>query len=432
MPNIVLDYKPRKYQAELHELIENHRFVVAVCHRRFGKSLALSMHLIREALKTKKPNWRGYIITPTIGMGKAIHFDYWQQLTKDIPNVKFNQTELRCDFPNGSRMQIVGSLDQDKIRGRYIDYCVLDEVQMMEEELFNQIIRPALVDRNDMNGEKTRCVFVGTPKLQNYLYKIFKYAESEQSGDDWANMLMPVSLTKVVPNEELESAKQQMGQDAYDQEFECSFEANITGSYYGGYVQKAYDEGRICKLEEDLDLETEVYIDLGINDATSIWFVQRNKHEYRFIDFVEYQGEGLQHLADLLDKKSYNYSRIIVPHDVRVRDLSLGVSRFQILQELGLTNLEIAPKLPVADGIATVRHNFENFWFDEGRCAEGINHLKSYSKVYDSRHRVYRDRPAHNEHSHCADALRYGMALMGTANRGDWSEPLKLESIGLV
>ena len=126
------------------------------------------------------------------------------------------------------------------------------------------------------------------------------------------------------------------------------------------------------------------------------------------------------------------YSRIIVPHDVRVRDLGLGVSRLQILQELGVTNLEIAPKLPVADGIATVRHNFENFWFDEGRCAEGINHLKSYTKVYDSRHRVFRDRPAHNQHSHCADSLRYGMALMGTANRGDWSEPLKIESIGLV
>ena len=432
MPNIVLDYKPRKYQAELHELIENHRFVVAVCHRRFGKSLALSMHLIREALKTKKPNWRGYIITPTIGMGKAIHFDYWQQLTKEIPNVKFNQTELRCDFPNGSRMQIVGSLDQDKIRGRYIDYCVLDEVQMMEEELFNQIIRPALVDRNDMNGEKTRCVFVGTPKLQNYLYKIFNYAESEQAGDDWANMLMPVSLTKVVPKEELESAKQQMGQDAYDQEFECSFEANITGSYYGGYVQKAYDEGRIGKVEEDVDLEVEVYVDLGINDATSLWFVQRHKHEYRFIEYVEYQGEGLQYLADLLEKKSYMYSRIIVPHDVRVRDLGLGVSRLQILQELGVTNLEIAPKIPVADGIATVRHNFDNFWFDEGKCAEGINHLKSYTKVYDSRHRVFRDRPAHNQHSHCADSLRYGMALMGTASRGDWNEPLKIETIGLV
>ena len=91
-------------------------------------------------------------------------------------------------------------------------------------------------------------------------------------------------------------------------------------------MQKAYDEGRIGKVEEDVDLEVEVYVDLGINDATSLWFVQRHKHEYRFIEYVEYQGEGLQYLADLLEKKSYMYSRIIVPHDVRVRDLGLVVS----------------------------------------------------------------------------------------------------------
>ena len=57
MPEIVLDYTPRPYQKVLHELIDNHRFVVAVCHRRFGKSYAMTQHFIREALKTKKKNW---------------------------------------------------------------------------------------------------------------------------------------------------------------------------------------------------------------------------------------------------------------------------------------------------------------------------------------------------------------------------------------
>tara|TARA_B110000483_G_scaffold236099_1_gene308666 strand:+ start:1447 stop:2748 length:1302 start_codon:yes stop_codon:yes gene_type:complete len=433
MPEIVLDYTPRKYQKKLHDLIDNHRFVVAVCHRRFGKSYAMTQHFIREALKTKKRNWRGYIVCPTIGMAKAIHFDYWQMMAKQIPNIKFNQSELSCTFPNGSRMQLVGANDGgERLRGRFIDLICLDEFQMMNEELFNQIVRPAMVDRDGLEGERTRCIFIGTPKLQNILYKMYKYAESDESGEEWQEFLMPVSLTQVVPIEELEQAKNTMGFDNYMSEFEVSFESNLTGSYYGNYMQKAYDEGRIGVVEEDLDLKTEVYIDLGINDATSLWFAQRHQHEIRFIDYLEYQGEGLQYLADILEKKSYDYSRIILPHDVRVRDLSLGVSRLQILHELGVKDTEIAPKLPIADGIATVRHNFENFWFDEGKCAEGIMHLKSYTKVYDSRHRVYRDRPAHNEHSHCADALRYGMALMGTGTRGDWSEPLKIETIGLV
>ena len=87
MPNIILDYTPRPYQRQLHDIIDKHRFVVAVCHRRFGKSYAITQHFIREALKTKKKNWRGYIVCPTIGMAKAIHFDYWQMMAKQIPNV---------------------------------------------------------------------------------------------------------------------------------------------------------------------------------------------------------------------------------------------------------------------------------------------------------------------------------------------------------
>ena len=52
-------------------------------------------------------------------------------------------------------------------------------------------------------------------------------------------------------------------------------------------------------------LETEVCLDLGINDMTSLWFCQRSQHEYRFIDYEEFNGEGLQYLADFLEKKNY-------------------------------------------------------------------------------------------------------------------------------
>ena len=429
---IIIPYKPRPYQKVLHDLIDKHGFVVAGCHRRFGKSLALTMHMIREALKTKKPNWRGYIVTPTISMGKAIHFDYWQTMTKNIPDVVFNKTELSCEFSNGSRMQLVGANDGgERLRGRAIDFCCIDETQMVNEELFNQIIRPALVDRNELNGEKTRCVFIGTPKLQNYFYKVYQHAISEESGKEWQGLLLPVSETKVVPNDELEQAKKIMGLDSYEQEFEVSFSANISGSYYGAYVQKAYDEGRIAQIDEDVDLETEVYADIGINDMTSLWYVQRNRHEYRFLEYEEYSGEGLQYLADLLHKKQYNITRVVMPHDIKVRDLSLGVSRFQILSELGINNIDIAPKIPIQDGIAQVRHQFDNFWFDERMCALGINHLKGYTKVYDSRHNIFRDRPLHNEHSHCADALRTGLAV-GNMRTSDWSQPLEYNSAGIV
>ena len=64
-------------------------------------------------------------------------------------------------------------------------------------------------------------------------------------------------------------------------------------------------------------------------------------------------------------------------------------------------------------------------------CALGINHLKGYTKVYDSRHNIFRDRPLHNEHSHCADALRTGLAV-GNMRTSDWSQPLEYNSAGIV
>jgi hypothetical protein len=55
---IIIPYKPRSQQLEIHNALDESRFVVAVCHRRFGKSVMAINHLIREALRCDKPNPR--------------------------------------------------------------------------------------------------------------------------------------------------------------------------------------------------------------------------------------------------------------------------------------------------------------------------------------------------------------------------------------
>jgi hypothetical protein len=61
----------------------------------------------------------------------------------------------------------------------------------------------------------------------------------------------------------------------------------------------------------------------------------------------------------------------------------------------------------VEDGINGVRATLPNCWFDEAECSEGIRHLKSYRKTWDEIHGVWKDKPRHDQSSHCADALRY-------------------------
>lgn len=429
MPTITIPYTPRKVQEELHKQVSKHRFSVIVAHRRLGKTIMVLMQQIRDALQTQKKNYRGVYIAPTVTMAKSVAWDYVKEFTSKIPDTNYNEAELRVDFPNGSRIQLVGANDGgNRLRGRALDSCIIDETQAMPSELFNQIVRPALVDRNGIMGENTWCIFIGTPQLQNYFYELHKFAEKTEG---WYTVVLPADKTGVVPQDELDQAREIMGDDSFSQEFLCSFTANISGSYFGKLMEKAYNESRICEVPEVPELETEVYMDLGMNDMTSLWFVQRMQHEYRFIDYEEFSGEGLQYLADFLEKKGYNYSRLIVPHDIKVREMGTGVSRLEILQKLHHGNIEIAPKIALNDGIEAVRHNFDNFWFDEMNCSVGINHLKAYTKVYDSRHRVYRNRPKHDNASHCADALRYGMAI-GGSTKSNWDNPLNTNTIGLV
>jgi phage terminase large subunit len=151
--DIKIPYTPRKHQAYIHKQIDKHRWNVLVCHRRFGKTVAVLNHLIRSALTSKNKNPRYAYISPTFKQSKAIAWDYIKQFTAKIPHTKFNETELRVDLPNGSRITLLGSENSDGLRGIYLDGCVIDEYANVNDKLFPEIIRPALSDR------KGYCVF---------------------------------------------------------------------------------------------------------------------------------------------------------------------------------------------------------------------------------------------------------------------------------
>ena len=131
--------------------------------------------------------------------------------------------------------------------------------------------------------------------------------ENAPSDRDWE--------TKILDQDELDSAKEMMSEDLYDQEFECSFQAAITGSYYGAIIEQLEKDKKITSVPYDENLEVETWWDLGLKDSTAIWFVQRHKDEIRVIDYEESYGEGLDFYADLLDSKPYKYDRHIAPPD---------------------------------------------------------------------------------------------------------------------
>lgn len=185
----------------------------------------------------------------------------------------------------------------------------------------------------------------------------------------------------------------------------------IGGAIYADALSKARGEGRITRVPHDPTLPVDTAWDLGVGDATSIWFSQSVGREVRLIDYYEASGEGLPHFVKLMKDKSaehdYVYGRHVAPHDIAVREWAGGgKSRIDVAKSLGV-KFEIAPNLPLEDGIHAVRMLFPMMVIDEAHCAAGLDALTHYRRDYNKAMGEYKAAPVHDFSSHGADALRY-------------------------
>jgi phage terminase large subunit len=411
-------YRPREPQRAIHKAVAANRFTVVVAHRRMGKTVAAINQLIHSALKCDKPNPRYAYIAPTYSQAKRIAFDYLSEFTRPLDS-KINVSELRVDF-FGRRIQLYGSDNPDSLRGQYFDGVVIDEIADQDPKIWNEIIRPALADR------KGFAVFLGTPKGRNHFAD---FRDRAASSEDWTLLEFKASETGILDLAELESAKKEMGDDKYAQEFECSFSAPVTGSYYGELINDLESRSRICPIGYESLATTFCGWDLGMSDSTSIWVAQIASKEVRIIDYVENHGVGLDWYVEWLRDKGYEHATQILPHDVQVRELGTGKSRKEMLEEAGL-EITVAPRLSVADGIQAVRQLLPRCWFNTD-AKQGIDALRNYRREYDEKRAVFYDRPLHDWSSHAADAFRY-LAIGLNEGSSSWDKPLNIDTRWVV
>ena len=416
---ITIPYKPRSQLVAYHARKE--RFACIVAHRRFGKTVGAINDLIRDALTIDRPQVRVGYIAPFYSQAKAVVWDYAKRFTAVIPGIQINESELRIDFPNGARLRLFGADNYDAMRGLYFDAVVLDEPADFPANAWPTVIRPTLSDR------KGKATFIGTPKGKSEFWDIYANAKDDPA---WFCTMLKASQTGVLDDEELADARKTMGDARFEQEFECSFEAAIMGSYYGVQMRKAEDEGRVCDLRHEPGVQVVTAWDLGIGDSTAIWFAQFVGRERRIIDHYENSGVGLDHYAKVLQDRGYIYGTHILPHDVRVRELGSGKSRLEILNSLGIQNITIAPDVRLDDGIQATRLSLENTWFDAKKCARGIEALKQYRVDWDEKGKTWRGRPLHDWTSHSADAFRY--LSVGFKGMDTWAKPIKRALKGVL
>ncbi len=399
-----LSYRPRPQFQAFHD--RNERFACIVTHRRAGKTVACVNELQRGVLRCQHTRPRFAYLSPFLKQSKAVAWDYLRAAMAPMREhgVRAHETELRVDYVEGGQIRLYGADNPDALRGIYLDGIVLDEYADMDPRVWSEIIRPALADRRGW------AVFIGTPRGRNAFFEMWRRAQTEEG---WFSLMLKASDTGLIPASELVLARRDLTEEQYAQEFECSFEAAIVGAYYGRLMAQAERDKRIAGVPYDPAAPVWTAWDLGIRDATAIWFAQTIGREVRIIDYYECSGVDLGHYVREIVSRPYLYAGHIVPHDAQAKELGTGKSRLETLAQLGLTGLTLAPMHRIEDGINAARMLIPRCWFDAVKCARGIDALKLYRAATDERladpqgRLVLRPSPVHDWTSHAADAFRY-------------------------
>lgn len=211
---VKIAYAPRGVFAPVHR--DPRRFKIVVAARRTGKTVAAVNEVIKAILSCPLPLPRGAFIAPTYTQAKEIAWNYFKQYTAGIPGVKYLEAELKVLLPNGGEIKLWGADSVDRLRGIYHDMVVLDEMAQMDPTIWPEIVLPTLLDRHG------KAWLIGTPKGQDAFYNALRYAIKH--ANEWGNYIFKASETKILPEKELEEARQLMSPDQYAREFECSFE----------------------------------------------------------------------------------------------------------------------------------------------------------------------------------------------------------------
>ena len=400
-PVITIPYVPREHFKAMHASTK--RWIFMVAHRRAGKTVALCNKVIRAALENRRPfppPRYGYI-GPSFAQAKDLVWGYYKHYTSVLPNVKVTEGDLQITLPNGALINLYGgAAAYERMRGLYFDGIVADEYPLLNPSMLGSVVRPCLADYQGW------AVISGTSAGDDHFHELKKRAEREI--DTWDIYSIPVDQTDALLEEEVAEMRKDMTADEFAREMMCSFDAPIEGSYYGEIMNEIQMAGQITGVPYDPNSLVFTCWDLGMDDETAIWFIQRCGRELHVIDTLQGTGKGLEYYAGQIKSKPYVYGAHVLPHDIKARELGTGVARKEVLDNL-LPNTFVCPNHSVEDGITATRAAIRMMWFDTVRTEPGRLALRNYHKTPAGKP----DKSARgNWATHFCDALRYGCVSM--------------------
>jgi len=342
---------------------------------------------------------------PTATQGRKVIWDAIDRQGRRVIDQAFpaairanvNKNEMKIELKCGSIWQVVGSDNYNALIGANPIGVVFSEYSVADPQAW-EYLRPILTENGGW------AIFIYTPRGKNHGYDLYQIA---LANPDWYSELLTIRDTGIISEAAVQEERLSgMSKDMIEQEFYCSFEAGLVGSYYSDELSKARDDKRLTNIPYQSGSPVYTAWDLGFTDSTAIWFVQAVGQELHWIDYYESSGEPLSHYVKVVKEKPYIYADHIAPHDIGVSELGTGKSRLEVAKELGI-RFVVAPKLGVMDGVDALRRLLPQSWIDPIKCKRGLESLWNYRKEWDDRRKEFKPTPLHDWASHAADAARY-------------------------
>jgi PBSX family phage terminase large subunit len=367
---------------------DTHRFRVVCVGRRGGKTTLAIEEM--KACAFAKARHVCYL-APTYQQARDIA---WEQLKHQLIGIAKNINESRLEVKiwtqdrGESLIVLRGWESVETLRGQAFDFLVIDEVAMMRNFWLNwqEVLRPTLTDT------KGQCLFISTPKGYNHFYDLYNLSLTD---NNFASFHFTSYDNPYIPKEEIDTAKLQMTETRFEQEYMASFKKTE------GLVYKEFDrEKHLYDIEPIQRAELIAGVDFGFtHNAAVIHIVKDIENTYWVIDEWYHSGRTEDEIAEYISKCQFQ----------RVYPDPESPSAIEQMRRKGVNIREVIKnKDSVISGINVVRELLKaNKLFINKKCVNLISEFETYS--YPDDEKVRNDEIPIKEHDDALDALRYAL-----------------------
>ena len=321
------------------------RFKVVACGRRWGKSEMAGHAALTHALEN--PGATVWWVAPSYQQANSYGFDkITPLLSPDVLAESPKRSKPRkITLNNGSALSFRSADREDSLRGGGVDFLVIDEAGSVPERAWTEELRPAL---SDTLGS---LLAIGTPRGRNWFYRWHQRGKSPDH-PDVASWAAPTYQNPHVPDSEIDDAKTDMPERAFEQEYLAKFVDNAGGVFSGV---------RACVEDYDLPVAPTDTADggygIGVDFArTEDWtVVVALDAAGRVVSFDRLRGPSWTRIQRLIERVAGQYTPCRVAVDatrdnkivqdledsgVRVDPVTFTTSRKKTLIENLITRIE--------------------------------------------------------------------------------------------